>query len=687
MVPRAKELPPCRSKPAPTFTAKTTWNALRLARATAVQPVSVATTELLVVGTEVRATMGDAILARIDAATLLFARFVDVVRTPDPATPRAVLKVTAGVTLASTFGPALGEVVVLGVRSSAFGALAPDYDLVKPSTGNAETVRRLIIPESTITGSVAETGLHGALAALVATDWPGLTMPANGTVDLSSVVKEALPGRDALFVAGSLRQAGSIVTASEAYRAGFALSGAVTRLTLNGVSTAASGGGSFHDRVRDTAIHIETQRLRLLAQPDPTETIPLTGTPDRFTVSGSVPLPVGRRIALVGADATTGVRQAEAAAILNTATSGANTVLTLTQPLQNRFLAEGLTIAANVVGATHGRTPPNSPELLGSSDARRPAPVYALSSTPVAHVADNSARGYTPAISVRVGGRLYQPVERFLDLADDRAWRLRQRLDGAFEVQFAGRLPTAANNVTAAYRVGGGAAGNVDPGRVCMLMTPVLGISKAENLTAAEGGIDAAGPDDMRRAGDTVAMLDRVVALADYERFARAFRGVGQALATELRETLRRTVYLTIAGADGRPPSTTLTQDLGDALAKVTIPGRRLKIVGFVENRIGVTVAFAHDPALIRSNVEAAVRAALLARFGAQARDFGQSLYTSELLAVTQGVPGVLAATAMIAGGVDPAVAQPPRFAGGTQALSSLVSIGDDTLTLLEMAP
>ena len=98
----------------------------------------------------------------------------------------------------------------------------------------------------------------------------------------------------------------------------------------------------------------------------------------------------------------------------------------------------------------------------------------------------------------------------------------------------------------------------------------------------------------------------------------------------------------------------------------------------------GVTSAPSRARIVFNSSVSSA---ALMAAFNAAARAFGQSLYTSELLAVTQGVAGVIATTATIAGGTDPAIAQPPRFVGGTLALAGLVSIGDNTLTLTEMRP
>jgi hypothetical protein len=653
-VPRDKELP-LTFETSGDLPAKASWNTLKPSRATAVQAVTEKTAELVIAGTDVAANQGDGVLARIDHATLLYARLVEIVRAPDPAPPRTTLRVTGGVAVPSTSGPGMDEVVILGVRTTAFGALAPNYELFKATT-----------PQPAKEGE----------------DWPKLAMPSDGTVDLSSVVREALPRKATLFAAGSQIQIGDIKTATEASRADFGLSGPVTRITVDGVVTNPDQKNTFNKEVRGTAILIETQRRKLLKTTDPTERIPDPASPDHLTVVGGQDLPAGRRIALVGSDADTGARQVEAATIQTAVPSGSGAILTLTAPLAGVFLAEDLAIAANVVDATHGSTPANQPELLGSSDATKPAPVYSLSAGPVTYIADNSALGYSPAAEVRVSGRLYQPVDRFLDLTDDRAWRLRQRRDGGFEVQFAGRLPTAANSVTAKYRVGAGAAGNVDAGRVAMVMTPVLGVTKAENLTAAEGGSDAAGPDDMRLAGETIILLDRVVALGDYERYARAFRGVSNALASELPETLKRTVYLTIAGANGQPPTPTLISDLGDALAKAIVPGRRPRILGFTPRRVQAQLRFAHDPAYVRSDVETALRAALLAAFSATSRKFGQSLYASELLAVAQGVTGVLAAVATVGDGRQWVPARPPRIEHGALALADLVAIDDGSLRL-----
>jgi hypothetical protein len=688
-IPRANELP-LTFETASDLLARSAWNAFAPARAASAQVVTASTTELVISGTNVVASLGDAVLARISDTAVLFGRLTSLARVPDPQTPRTSLILTGGVkvSVSGALNPAMGEVIILGVRTSAFGALAPNYQLVKPGTNSAAigaiVSAHTIPPESLrlLATTFGSDPIALAIAVLAQTDWPGLQMPADGTVDLSTAVKEALPGRAVLFSADGQAQAGVINTATDAFRADFGLNGPVTRITVAGVVTIPGQTNSLGDKVRQTAIWIETERHALLATPDPDEVIPHPATPDHVAVVGGADLPVGRRIALVGVDAATGAPLAEAATIQSVTPTAAGADLTLTAALNGVFKADGLVINGNVVEASHGATPPNQPELLGASDATRLLPTYPLSAGPVTYVADNSALGYSPPVEVRVAGRLYTRVDRFLDLTDDRAWRLRQRRDGGFMVQFAGRLPTAVNSVTARYRVGAGAAGNIDAGRVAMVMTPVLGVSKVTNVRAAEGGVDADGPDAMRRAGDGIVLLDRVVALTDYERYAQAFRGVTNAMATELRQSLRRTVYLTIAGANGQPPSPQLVSDLGAALAKVTAPGRRLRIVGFTPLAVGATVLFAHDPAYVRATVQSALLAALLKTFSATARRFGQPLYASEVIAVAQGVTGVLAALVTFPNGGDVLPARPPRLENGVLLLADLIAVDANGLQL-----
>jgi hypothetical protein len=88
------------------------------------------------------------------------------------------------------------------------------------------------------------------------------------------------------------------------------------------------------------------------------------------------------------------------------------------------------------------------------------------------------------------------------------------------------RLPTGADNVTATYRFGAGAA-KPPAAAIGQIASPVAGLRRVVNPAAASGGADADRPQDMRRSAPASALLlGRAVSLADFEALAREFGGV-----------------------------------------------------------------------------------------------------------------------------------------------------------------
>jgi len=637
------------------------WNALIAVRTVQAPPIEKDIASLIVDGVDVRAVPGDTLVTAAKEGWLV-ARIAAVKRDlltapplaagvtdPAAARPRTTLSLVGGRIVKEVKGPSHGSVAILSRRATPFGSSAPDGRAVLTARDLAEDA-----------GRVDQVG-----------EWIGLSLNEDGSIDLEGVVAEALPGRTILFSGMDGQRLGIIKTVKDGHRTGFNLSLPVTHITSDvKLETGSGDKSSPAARVRSLSILIETERLNLLALPIAGEKLPADAHPDRLEVLGIAArdLPAGRAVALSGLDAG-GVPLVEQAQVLVTgaAADPANTVIIFAKPVVGRFVADGLVVRGNIVGATEGKTIANPPELLGSSSATDDRPVYPLAATPVAHVPAENARGYAPALAVRVDGRLYQRADRLLDLADDRAWQLRPRRNGRFEIAFAGRLPSAANSVTALYRVGGGAEGNVDVGAISMVMTPIVGLSRATNLVRSEGGSNAETPDAMRRAGETVTVLDRVVALADYERFARRFRGVGRASAVELRVAMRREIVLTLASNDpaAPQPGAALCDALKTAILAAAGPGRPPRILGFDEVAVAAKIAFSQDPALERALVEAAVRAALVANFGPDARGFGESLWSSQITAVVQAVPGVIASSVTFAGGVDPVPAEGPTSVNG----------------------
>ena len=140
--------------------------------------------------------------------------------------------------------------------------------------------------------------------------------------------------------------------------------------------------------------------------------------------------------------------------------------------------------------------------------------------------------------------------------------------------------------------------------------------------------------------------MDRIVSLRDYEDFARAFAGVKKALATwtPAQTGARRGVFVTVAGPDAAPILAD-GQTYKNLLAAMRLKGDPyvpLVVKSFVDARFRLTATVEIDPAYESDLVLAAVTSALLAAFSFEARAFGQRVALSEVMAVMQGVAGVV---------------------------------------------
>jgi predicted phage baseplate assembly protein len=493
-------------------------------------------------------------------------------------------------------------------------------------------------------------------------------------------------------------QLGRITGANELSRSGFGLSAKVTRMGVEGVDLSDSG---YRKRVRDTAIYIETGRERLLLN-DADVPMPPELT-DRLVVQGTADLPIGRRIVLAGEQWTStpgkGPIVGEVATLKSSAAVTGGTELVFDRPIATTFRSTTLRLLANCVGASHGETPVTGAEVIGSASTARLSPSFPLKRTPLTYVpAPADARGYVPAIEVRVGERAYEERPSLFGMtSEDRAFSVTSTRGNTSDVQFAGRLPSGTFNVSALYRTGGGKGGNLAVGRLSTVMTPILGVRAVSNPVPADGASDPESIDDLRTAApQSVRALDRVVSLADHESFARTRPGIGKALATELRVGMRSAVCLTIATTDMTSPvaGSDVVESLRTSLAHVSVPGRTVRIEGFTDLRAKIGAALARDPAFRRADVEVAVRQRLGAAFGRELRAFGAPLYRSAVIAEIQRVEGVVAAsltTFEVPGGPaedDGRLSCPlPSMVDGTFVRGGLLSIDPDDVEFTEMLP
>lgn len=343
------------------------------------------------------------------------------------------------------------------------------------------------------------------------------------------------------------------------------------------------------------------------------------------------------------------------------------THIELQKPLTRSYDRATLTIQANLAQATHGET---RREVLGSGDASRAFQRFTLKQSPLTYLSADTPSGTQSTLTLRVNNLLWAEAPSLFDQAPDaRVYAVRQDDDGKTLVQFgdgaSGARPTSgAENITAVYRVGSGAAGNVSAGQISLLQTRPLGLKGVANPLAASGGDDPE-PRDLARqnAPLTTLTLDRLVSLQDYEDFSRSFAGVAKAQAAWLWDGGRRTVCLTVAGANGIAitPESKTYDSLSKALQRYGLPYQSFLLLSYMPLTFGMQARVEVEPDRIPELVLQAVRDALAAEFGFAARAFAAGVSASRVTAAIQRVPGVKMAdlNTLYLTGMDPTFTLP----------------------------
>jgi predicted phage baseplate assembly protein len=256
-------------------------------------------------------------------------------------------------------------------------------------------------------------------------------------------------------------------------------------------------------------------------------------------------------------------------------------------------------------------------------------------------------------------------------------------------------------NVSAHYRSGIGPDGEVDADTLTMLRAMPLGLRGVTNPIAAAG---AEGPerlaDARRNAPLTLLTFERVVSLLDYENYARAFPGIGKARGDVLSVDGISCIFLTVAGATGGPPGDDVLANLIDSISAASDPSQRFDVGAYSQRYFRLKAKIAVDPRYVADDVLEAVSAALLASFGFDARDLGQSVTAAEVVSLIHAVAGVVAVDLdeLLPYTGDPAPADPvldavPAFGARWDAAAraalpaELLLINPAAILLEEMAP
>jgi predicted phage baseplate assembly protein len=329
--------------------------------------------------------------------------------------------------------------------------------------------------------------------------------------------------------------------------------------------------------------------------------------------------------------------------------NGNHTKLVLDGALENVYDRATVTIHANVARATHGET---VHEVLGSGDGSRASQRFTLRQPPLTHVSASTPSGTESTLRLRVNDLEWHEAPALYGRGPrDRVYITQTQDDGKTTIQFGdgrtgARLPTGQENVRITYRKGIGLEGNVKAGQLSLLMTRPLGVRSVTNPLGASGADDRESLADARQnAPLTVLTLDRTVSLQDYEDFARAFAGIAKALATWTWDGQTRRVFITVAGPDSaeiKLDSDTY-KNLLDAMHNAGDPYVSFRVKSYRKAlfRFAGKVKVHED--YRQEKVLAEVEQALRTEFCFDSRAFGQPVMLSEVIAVIQAVPGVLA--------------------------------------------
>jgi hypothetical protein len=315
------------------------------------------------------------------------------------------------------------------------------------------------------------------------------------------------------------------------------------------------------------------------------------------------------------------------------------------------FKPDTVRLHANVIAATQGETV--SDEIIGSGDASLAYQSFSLKRFPLAFVDPEGAGRERWTLSVAVDGVVWKRVRTFEGhLPGERIYLVALDDMGRATITFGdgvqgARLPSGTDNVRADYRVGDPGRPGVTAGGQVNLLDRPLGIRSVTSLTPS---VAPHRPETNNEVIDRAARFrrswDRPLSLRDYEDFATFQAGIGKALASRLSAGNRTGVYLTVASRynPAPPVSESLLRETEMQIRACEVYPAVLAIENVRTVPFLVTAQVAPSPRGDWKTIEQSIEAALMKRFGFEARTIGQPVTLSEIIAViaeTQDVRGV----------------------------------------------
>lgn len=207
--------------------------------------------------------------------------------------------------------------------------------------------------------------------------------------------------------------------------------------------------------------------------------------------------------------------------------------------------------------------------------------------------------------------------------------------------RFGRRPPRGANTIRAAWRAGGGAAGNVAAGTIRATAPPVPNLASVTNPAPAAGGTDGETTADAVRFGPAAfRSRDRAVTADDYEAMAHLAGGVAKARA-RARSWNVIDLFVAPAGPELRPLPEPLRRRLTAFFEDRRMAGALVRVLDARRVLVDVTIEIGYDERRRADEVRVAVETALGALLAYDNVGFGQPVYLSAIHDVISDVAGV----------------------------------------------
>lgn len=318
-----------------------------------------------------------------------------------------------------------------------------------------------------------------------------------------------------------------------------------------------------------------------------------------------------------------------------------------TLPLDPAMTAP-ITVYYDLLPVSAGKTV--SKEIVGSGDSTQPGQSFKLAKSPVTYLASGSS--YASTIALTVNGLPWAEVPSFYNQpANAQVFVASQDANQITHISFGdgangALLPTGSNNIVATYRYGGGAS-SPPAGKLTVIAKSLPGLQSVVNPVAVTGGSD---PDPAalvkQYAPRSVLTFGRAVSVFDYQAIAAGAPGVSMASALWTWDAPNQRAGITVFVA-GEPGVASSVQTLLNASGD---PNRPVTVLSATE--VPVTLNFrlivvaGADLTILTSAVTMALTDPSTGVFSPPQIAIGQPLFDSNIEAVLQVIPGVIAVAA-----------------------------------------